>query len=35
VALEQAVSRSAVANPEALEEIVALARSLGGESVGD
>jgi acetoacetyl-CoA synthetase len=35
VALEQAVSRSAVANPEALDEIVALARSLGRESVGD
>ena len=29
MAPEQVVSRSAVANPEALDEIVALARSLG------
>jgi acetoacetyl-CoA synthetase len=29
VAPEQAVARSAVANPEALDEIVAIARSLG------
>jgi acetoacetyl-CoA synthetase len=35
VAPEQVVSRSAVANPKALDEIVELARSLGGAPVGD
>jgi acetoacetyl-CoA synthetase len=32
---ERAISRSAVANPEALDEVVALARSIGAERVGD
>ena len=35
VAPERAVSRSAVANPEALDEIVEVARSIGGERLGD
>jgi acetoacetyl-CoA synthetase len=34
VAPERVVSRSAVANPEALDEIVEIARSISGEAAG-